>query len=187
MYGESAFKCSKHPSRLLKNPFGTGATQHSRRSGTASEQPAGWSKRPSGAAAASDLPAREAAFSLRSHFGEGGSAKAWEAKGVLCSVRRASERPENKAGGPFDGVYPEQGRRAQGMLFQHPARDFLTRGVSVIGKVKIGEFLWMGTEKNHKPGRSVKNPQVPDFRIFPGTKPSGGITSQWNVTGPPST
>ncbi len=39
---------------MLKNPFGTGATQHSRRSVTASEQPTGWSKRPSSAAAASE-------------------------------------------------------------------------------------------------------------------------------------
>ncbi len=39
---------------MLKNPFGTGATQHSRRTGTASEQPAGWSKRLSSAAAASE-------------------------------------------------------------------------------------------------------------------------------------
>ncbi len=45
---------SRLPSRLLKNHFGTGATQHSRRSGTASEQPAGWSKRPSSAATASE-------------------------------------------------------------------------------------------------------------------------------------
>ncbi len=71
----------------------------------ASEQPAGWSKpvlsfaegRLSSAAAASE-----------------------EAK-LLCSVRRASKRRENKAGGPFDRVYPEQGRRAQAMLFQHSA------------------------------------------------------------------
>ncbi len=50
------------PSRLLKNHFDTGATQHSRRTGTASEQPAGWSKpvlsfaegRPSSEAVASE-------------------------------------------------------------------------------------------------------------------------------------
>ena len=42
------------PSRWLKNPFGTGTTQHSRRSGTAPERPAGWSKRLPSAAAASE-------------------------------------------------------------------------------------------------------------------------------------
>jgi len=68
----------------------------------ASEQPAGWSKRPSRTAAASDLPAR-------SRFGEGWGGEA----PVLCLVRRASKRRENKAGGPFD--------YAQAMLFQHPA------------------------------------------------------------------
>jgi len=56
----------------------------------------------------------KAAFSLRSYSGEGGSAKAGEARDVLCSVRRASKRRENKAGGPFG--------YAQGRLFQHPAK-----------------------------------------------------------------
>ncbi len=50
------------PRKLLKNPFGTGATQPSRRPGTASEQPAGWSKRLSSAAAASG---RREAYSVR--------------------------------------------------------------------------------------------------------------------------
>jgi len=86
-------------SRLLKNPFGTGATQHSGRSVTASKQPAGWSKRPSSAAAASE-----------------------EARGrILWSVRRASKRRENKAGGPFG--------HAQGMLFQHPAGQRMMQAV----------------------------------------------------------
>jgi len=49
-----AFPWAPNLSRLLKNHFGTLTTRHSRRSGTASEQPAGWSKRPSSAATASE-------------------------------------------------------------------------------------------------------------------------------------
>ncbi len=100
---------SRLPSRLLKNNFGTGATQHSRRSGTASEQPAGWSKRPSSAAAASE----------KAKGGWGG-----RRGGVLCSVRRASKRRENKAGGPFG--------YAQGRLFQQPARPELFPTVATV-------------------------------------------------------
>ena len=54
-------------SRLLKNHFGTVATQHCRKAGTASEQPAGWSKRPSSAAVAS-----EEAKAPRTLFGTSG-------------------------------------------------------------------------------------------------------------------
>jgi len=48
--------------RLLKNHFGTVATQHCKRSGTASEQPAGWSKRPSSLAPASEEARRRTLF-----------------------------------------------------------------------------------------------------------------------------
>ncbi len=79
-YRDGVKGLSMNSNRLLKNHIGTEATQHSRRSGTAPERPAGWSKRPSSEAAASE-----------------------ETKGgVLCSVRRASKRRENKAGGLFD-------------------------------------------------------------------------------------
>ena len=59
----------------------------------------GRSKRP---ACAKPLSASVATPGLRSHFGGGGSAKKARrrlgSRGVLCSVRRASKRRENKAG-----------------------------------------------------------------------------------------
>ncbi len=66
----------------------------------ASEQPAGWSKRPSSSAAAASEEAGK------------------RAPPVLGSVRRASKRRENKAGG----------------LFQHPAS--VSWGISL--KVGVG-------------------------------------------------
>ncbi len=86
--------------RLLKNPFGTG--QHS----TLGDQERHQNGQQDGQ---KGRPARpQQATCLR----EAASAKAGEA--ALCSVRRASKRRENKAGGPFG--------HAQGMLFEHPVR-----------------------------------------------------------------
>ncbi len=64
--------------RLLKNPFGTGATQHSQeiRDGT-----------------------RTARRMVKKFVQRGRSKRGGE--GILCSARRASKRRENKAGGLF--------------------------------------------------------------------------------------
>ena len=113
------------PRWLLKTPFGTGATQHSRRSGTVSEQPAGWSKRTSSAVAASDLPAalrvealqRVNAKPLRRRLGR---------RKLLCSVRRAFKRRKNKAGGLSFDKSPDG--------FQHPARWLRRNTLDCVGK-----------------------------------------------------
>ncbi|GIW54650.1 MAG: hypothetical protein KatS3mg082_1054 [Nitrospiraceae bacterium] len=97
--GDAPSAADPNTSRVLKNYLDTLETQDQNRAHMRSEGPAGCSKRPSSAAAASE--------------------EARRTRGTRCALplqrvseRRASERRENKAGG----------------LFQHPARSWERSG-----------------------------------------------------------